>query len=285
MFREAVSSANPQLQTVPTQRKKAKIVNDTVNAVRDELISMIIEQFAAENKSRQDLLETILMVNYTSSVVMLESRNSVWPYDYMAFSRRIGELWEPFCKLCFEYPINDISLYTPPEFEDVKSALIDEIEEYVAALNITEEEKDKVSDYFSQVWNLVTSGEIQLKSDLHFQKDHYKYVVDFKSGFGSNEKGNTNRLLLVGKIYQELEEGYICLLFVRATNNNHYLDTLRNSGIWSVTTGEDTYAKIKEYSGFDISNWIHDNIDWLKDFSPAMSSHIRDNALEQYLIW
>jgi hypothetical protein len=44
------------------------------------------------------------MVTYTNYVVMIEARNDTWPYDYMTFSRRIGELWEPFAKLCFRYP-------------------------------------------------------------------------------------------------------------------------------------------------------------------------------------
>ena len=43
------------------------------------------------------------MITYACYVVMLESRNEVWPYDYMAFSRRVGELWEPFCKLCLNF--------------------------------------------------------------------------------------------------------------------------------------------------------------------------------------
>ena len=285
MYRSTVSSLSAQIRSASRQQNKAKVVNDAINAVRDELRSIVVTQARDEEWSKQDLLETILMVDYTSFVVMLESRNSVWPYEYMTFSRRIGELWEPFCKQCFEFPINELSLYAPPEFEDVKAALISEIAEYISNLEITEEEKEQISDYFSQVWDLVTSGEIQLKSDLHFQKDGQKYVVDFKSGFGSNEKGNTNRLLMVGKIYQEMDDNYNCLLFVRATENNHYLETLSNSGVWSVTTGEDTYAKIHEYSGYNISQWIRNNINWLEDFSPAMSEHVRANALEQYLVW
>lgn len=35
---------------------------------------------------------------------------------------------------------------------------------------------------------MVTSGEIQMNLDLHFKIGIEKYVVDFKSGFGSNEK-------------------------------------------------------------------------------------------------
>ena len=72
-----------------------------------------------------------------------------------------------------------------------------------------------------------------LECDLHFTDGTTKYIVDFKSGFGSNEKGNTNRLLLVGSIYQNIEtENYKCLIFVRSTENNHYLTTLQK--LWSM---------------------------------------------------
>ncbi|GAG80730.1 unnamed protein product, partial [marine sediment metagenome] len=58
---------------------------------------------------------------------MIESRNEVWPYEYMTFSRRIGELWEPFCKLCFDYPLKDLTLFIPPLFSEVKRKLTNEI--------------------------------------------------------------------------------------------------------------------------------------------------------------
>jgi hypothetical protein len=62
---------------------------------------------------------------------MLKSRNDVWPCEYMTFSRRIGELWEPFCKLCFTFPINKVSLFLPPLFTTVKQKLTTEIEDYL----------------------------------------------------------------------------------------------------------------------------------------------------------
>lgn len=77
--------------------------------------------------------------------------------------------------------------------------------------------------YYHKVWGLIISGEIQLELDLHFIFEGQKYVVDFKSGFGSNEKGNTNRLLLVASIYKNLEENFNPLIFVRSAENNNYL--------------------------------------------------------------
>lgn len=71
--------------------------------------------------------------------------------------------------------------------------------------------------------------------------------ADCKSGFGSNKKGNTNRLLLVASIYQHIEpEDYRCLLLVRAPGdeNNHYLQILKRSDLWEVYCGAETYPKM-----------------------------------------
>ena len=198
---------------------------------------------------------------------MIESRNSVRPYEYMDFSRRIGELWDPFCKLCFYYPINDLSLFIPPLFSEVKNKMTDEIADYIDRLTITEKEKQELKWYYAKVWSLVSSGEIQLELDLHFSHNAQKYVVDFKSGFGSNEKGNTNRLLLVATIYQNLDENYKCLLFVRAEENNSYFNTLKNSGIWEAYFGGEAYLQIKSYSGYDLKLWTDVNINWASDFN------------------
>lgn len=267
-------------------KKKAQAVNHAIIQSKDNLISILLETARRESWNNRELLECILMVTYTNDVVMLETRNSVWEYDYMAFSRRVGELWEPFCKLCFQYPINNISLFIPPLFSEVKQNLTHEIDTYISGLNITNTEKVQLRKYYEKVWSLVTSGEIQLECDLHFTDGTKKYIVDFKSGFGSNEKGNTNRLLLVGSIYQNIEEeDFECLIFVRSTDNNHYLNILQNSGVWSTYCGSNTYNQIESFTGFNIHLWIEDNINWIEDFSLAMRETIQSKNLESYLIW
>jgi hypothetical protein len=226
------------------------------------------------------------MITYTNYVVMLEKRNSIWEYDYMSFSRRIGELWEPFCKLCFTYPLRGIRTYVPPLFSNVQRELTTEITTYINQLNIQPDEKLKLKRYYDKVWGLVTSGEIKLECDLHFGDGDVKYVVDFKSGFGSNEKGNTNRLLLVGSIYRNIEtELYRCLIFVRSTENNNYLATLSSSGLWDTTCGVDTYTRIHQFTGYDIYQWINKNIDWMNDFSVEMREVVVRKKLGEYLIW
>ena len=202
--------------------KRARAINECLRQAKDTLITTILQTAEKDKWTNEEKLECILMVTYCNIVVMIESRNAVRPYEYMDFSRRVGELWDPFCKLCFYYPINDINLFVPPLFADVKKKLTDEITTYIDKLAISDGQKNELKKYYDKVWSLVTSGEIQLELDLHFEHAGAKYVVDFKSGFGSNEKGNTNRLLLVATIYSNLEENYNCLLFVRAEENNSY---------------------------------------------------------------
>ena len=267
-------------------KKKASALNKAIIQSRDNMLEILNDTARKEHWTNAEILECVLMITYTNDVVMLESRNSVWEYDYMAFSRRVGELWEPFCKLCFKYPSTRISAFVPPLFSEVKESLTTEITTYIDALRIRISEKKQLKRYYDKVWNLVTSGEIQLECDLHFTDGQTKYIVDFKSGFGSNEKGNTNRLLLVGSIYQNIEiENYKCLIFVRSTDNNHYLTTLQNSGVWETSCGADTYSKIHHFTGFDIHNWIDQNIDWMNDFAPQMRDAVTRNELQNYLIW
>ncbi len=266
-------------------KEQASAINKALVAAKDNLINALLQKSEAEKWINQEKLECILMITYCNYIVMLEYRNEVWPYEYMTFSRRIGELWEPFCKLCFQFPSNKIALFVPPLFSEVKTKLANEIRDYIDNLNITKKQKNQLIKYYDKVWGLVTSGEIKLELDLHFIFDKEKFVVDFKSGFGSNEKGNTNRLLLVASIFKNLEENYRCLIFVRSEDNNNYFQTLKNSGIWEAYSGNKAYKKMKEYSGYDIKKWIDNNIKWDQDFKRETMGFFRKHRLDQYLVW
>ena len=266
-------------------REQATAVNKALVETKQNLVAIVLQEAQKKKWNNTEKLECILMITYCNYIAMLETRNQVWPYDYMTFSRRIGELWEPFCKLCFTYPINDLELIIPPLFSEVKAILASEIEVYIDKLKISIEEKDQLKDYYNKVWTLVTSGEIKLECDLHFTFKDEKYIVDFKSGFGSNEKGNTNRLLLVGSIYKNLGEDHKCLLFVRSAENNAYFQTLKRSGVWEAFSGDNTYDEILKYSGFDIKSWIKKNVKWEIDFKAATMAHLKKHSLELYLLW
>ncbi len=226
-------------------KKRAGAINKAIINTTRNLKTIIMQRSLAQSWSKEITLNNMLMITYCSYVVMIEFRNKAWSYEYMAFSRRIGELWEPFCKICFDFPVrSDVELFEPPLFSDVKEQLQQEIRDYIKSLNLSDKEKDQLLDYYDKVWSLVTSGEIKLELDLHFKIDGSKYNVDFKSGFQSNEKGNTNRLLLVASVYKNIiGSNNECMLFVRAKEdeNNHYLQTLKNSGIWDVYCGEEQY--------------------------------------------
>ncbi len=268
-------------------KERAAKSNKAMIEARENLITILRHKAEEEKWESKDLLENILMIYYTNYIVMLECRNKVWQYDYMTFSRRIGEIWEPFCKLPFYYPTNKISLFVPPTFRDVKKKLSNEIERYINGLYLSTKQKKELLQYYNKVWTLVTSGEIKLELDLHFVYQNKKYVADLKSGFNSNEKGNTNRLLLVAAIYRNLEDNYQTMMFVRSKEdeNNHYLKTLEKSGIWQVFCGEDVYSKINDYTGYNLKSWINKNINWEEDITKDFYDYLKTNKLINYLKW
>ena len=237
--------------------------------------------------TQSELLDEILIITYASYIVMLDARNSVWPYEYMAFARRIGELWEPFCKLPFEYPIKKLTIISPPDFNKVQDTIKKDATNYIDSLKLDQETKDELKRHYAIPWTMVDSGGIKLGLDLHFEQDGIHYNCDFKSGFSSNEKGNTNRLLLVASIYNSLGEIEKTILFVRQPedDNNHYLQTLKNSPYWDVYCANDGYTAMKRFTGFDMREWLDNNVDWENDISSELREHLEKNDLLRYLTW
>lgn len=268
-------------------KQKASAINKAITETKNKIILTISQKAINQRWTRQDLLKSVLLITYCSNVVMIDFRNSIWSYDYMAFSRRIGELWEPFCKLCFEYSVEKLELYIPPLFSEVKNTMAKEIEIYIDKLTIKDNEKKELKNYYAKVWNMVTSGEIKLELDLHFKQNNKYYDVDFKSGFGSNEKGNTNRLLLVATIYKNLNDNHHCFLFVRSNEeeNNQYFRQLRDSSVWTTYCGDTTYSEIKKFTGFDLKQWINSNINWTLDLKKETIDHLSQQNLLKYLSW
>ena len=123
--------------------------------------------------------------------------------------------------------------------------------------------------------------------DLHFEQDGIHYNCDFKSGFSSNEKGNVNRLLLVGCIYKRLIKNEKTLLFVRQkeSQNNNYFKTLKQSDYWECYCEDECYKMIEKYTGFNLREWINNNIAWEDDISKELKEHLIKNDLLKYLTW
>ncbi len=289
-FKERGKEALIDLQREIGNRQYKELAS-TINKASQESVRNVLRSLLgtanAEKWPAEEKLAAVLAVNYASYVAMLELRNEVWPYEYMAFSRRIGELWESFVRATFDHAPSGLTYFVPPLFATVRKDLKQEITEYIAHLPLSNEQRTELLAYYEKVWALVDSGEINLELDLHFELNGHRTNVDLKSGFGSNEKGNTNRLLMVAAIYQSLAAGYKNVLLVRAPEdqNNHYFRTLRSSGIWEAYCGSDAYMQIQIFTGFDLSTWIEANIDWPNDFAADTLAHFRANKLLSYLEW
>ncbi len=287
LFRQEAEKTMPVAAKLADRNKKSDAINKAIKNFLANNIEGIKIESKKDGWTNEQLLNEILLVTYASYIVMLEYRNKVWPYEYMAFARRIGELWEPFCKLPFEFPVKNLKLIEPHDFEKVQASMRKKATDYISTLSVDSKAKAMLTYYYGIPWTLVDSGGIKLGLDLHFEQDGIRYNCDFKSGFSSNEKGNTNRLLLVGSIYQSLGDNERTLLFVRQEEdqNNHYLQTLKNSPYWSCFCADACYAKMAEFTGFNLRDWLDKNVDWKNDISADFRKHLEDNDLIGYLTW
>jgi len=265
------------------------ILQPKIKQSRDNLIRVLLRIAEKEKWSKIERLGSILMLYHTTNVVMIETRHLIWSYEYMTFSRRIGELWESFVSVCFHYPVSsDLEIVVPPLFSEVRDDLHEEIIEYIDSLPLNAESKKELVEYYKKIWLLVDAGEIKLELDMHCKKGKVNYNIDFKSGFSSNEKGNTNRLLVVASIYQNIIDlDYENLMMVRSeeAENNHYLQTLKNSGLWEVSCSKDTYLKLGEIVEFNLKKWIELNIDWENDLNTKVIQDFKKTELIKYLSW
>ena len=92
-FRKVGDSILVELsKTKKSKNDKASEINKRIKEFRDGEIASINIIAKRDAWDNQSLLNEILLLTYASSIVMLEYRNMVWEYEYMAFARRIGEL-------------------------------------------------------------------------------------------------------------------------------------------------------------------------------------------------
>jgi len=285
---ETAIAKYPESEYDDEHKKRARYVNRRINNLRADLENELVATAKDRDWSNEQVLPKVLALEHAKNIVILESRNDVWKYEYMAFSRRIGEIWEPFCHICYEYSIEPIQFFSPPSFEDIKQELRTNVSEYIRNLSIDEDKKENLLSYYENVWILVQSGDINMSLDLHFYNDDEKFNIDFKSGFSSNEKGNVNRLLMVATIYDNIEwQEYKNVLLVRSEEdrNNNYFQTLKQSDVWDAFCGSYAYNRIHNHTGFDLGNWVNKNIEWEKDFRDDVIDYFNQENLDSYLIW
>ncbi len=285
LFRQYAEQQYSEIPKGLKKEKRTKTLNKSVLAYKDKLVSQL-----DNTKEKGIYLSEIMLHSYVADIVMLEYRNKSWPYDYMAFSRRIGEIWEPFCKLPFYNSDKIQKIVEPPHFKNVRKEFEERFKGSIFPLIRDDVQMETIMKQYIDVWEVVESGKVSLSLDLHFRQDDTIFNVDYKSGFGSNEKGNVNRLLQVGKLYSLMssdEKKYKNLIFVRQPEkkNNSYLKTLKNSPYWSVYCAEEAYEQIHCFTGFDIKGWMTNNMIWEEDISEELRLHLKSNDLLAYLSW
>ena len=131
-FRERGREKLSELRLEIGNQNHKKLASGLNVAVIESLTAfrqVIISKSERNAWSAADTLKSILASTYCAQVAMLDLRNEVWPYEYMAFSRRIGELWEHFVRIPFFYSVTEVLPFIPPLFSEVRQSLRNEIEE------------------------------------------------------------------------------------------------------------------------------------------------------------
>ena len=82
-----------------SHNKKANKVNKAISEHRKNIISRLPSLAGDVNPQQARII-----LQYATSVVSFEYRHNVWPYEYMALSRRVGEHWEKFCSAAWDSP-------------------------------------------------------------------------------------------------------------------------------------------------------------------------------------
>lgn len=256
-----------------TPKEKAAVINGLIKQERQVLLAEL---------PQLDDGTLRIVAEYCIAVVSLEYRNMLWPYDYMALSRRVGEMWERTCRAPWDHPSSSgLSPLSPPSFD----AICNDIRRQFQALALPGM-KSQMDTMLSQLFDLV--GQVNLKSDGVFSHHERPLVVDFKSGFGSNEKGNTERLQRVGRACRIWKpESRLLLLVRQSDHNNNYLQTLEDSGDWEVHHGQEAYQTMKAVTGTDIGATLSRFATFRTDLSPRFWERLRNTKqdLERYLDW
>lgn len=240
---------------------------------------------AARVADPQARLERVLSVELATIAANLDVRNRIWPYEYMAFSRRVGALWESLVRRCFEHaPREDFELAEAPgAFSTLYAERVSGLMADLQAAGGSE-----LAERFRSISEFVDPSAVNLALDEHCRVGGVPYHIDLKLSFGSNEKGNCSRLMEVGRAYHGFVEGeQRCLVLVARGEDatNHYFKKLANSGYWDARVGSKAYAHIHELTGFDLRAWIDAHVDWKALLSPETYEHFDEQDLLGYLEW
>ena len=253
-----------------SNQQKTKLMNEKLETILQYLINIADDTYKMPEKTYAAFL-----VYYCWIIVSFESRNYLWKYESMDLSRRSGELWENLLKVCWKYSIHkDVKDFKAPDFNTVANQIKQAHLISLQNKRICKELISEVYGEYEKIWSILGDS-INLDSDKLFETATDKYIIDFKGSYGSNEKGNKERLLTVARVYDLLnsyrltDKPYRCILAVRTIDGeaHNYLRQLESSGLWTVVRGIDVYKMIYHFTGFDILGFImENNLSLVEDF-------------------
>lgn len=294
-----------------TNQDKTKDMNKLLDSIRDSLFLELKENYS---NTEEYPLQTAgaFLVYYCWIIVSIECRNTIWNYESMDLSRRSGELWESLVKQCWTYPVySTVKRFEAPKFEDVSETIKNAFNKNLLEQEIESNVVDRIYEEYSIIWSLLGDS-INLDSDELFEttfvengivdKEDKIFIIDFKGSYGSNEKGNKERLLTVARVYDLLNHYHVtnksfdCMLAVRTVEagGHNYLRQLESSGLWSVLRGNEVYQMVHEYTGFDVLSFISDkelsiigdlNEETAEYMVSKITSKQRKTFAEHYLTW
>lgn len=263
---------------ISQNQEKTKIMNKHLEGLRESIFRKLA---GIENVAPTYVPAISFLVTYCWIVVSIETRNSLWNYNSMDLSRRSGELWETLLKSCWSYPIKDtVKRFDAPNFAEVSEQIQEAFKRKLLEQNLSPVIVENIFSDYKIVWSLLGQS-INLNSDelfetmfddlqeetLEAETKNKKIVVDFKGSYGSNEKGNKERLLTVARVYDLLnahgltQKPYKCILAVRTVEEggHNYLRQLEQSGLWTVKRGNEVYDMVKKYTGCNILNFVNEH--------------------------
>ncbi len=298
------------LQEKGKKQDKTKKMNKYLDAIHNDSFKIFSEQV-----DKTQMSECAFLVYYCWIIVSIECRNSLWKYESMDLSRRSGELWESLMKLCWTFPVKkNIRRFTSPNFEDVQKKIKNRFIGKLEGNGLTEEIVTDIFNDYDKIWSLLGAS-INLNSDELFETfdeledemvgvktKHEKVIIDFKGSYGSNEKGNKERLLTVARVYDLLnyyeltDKPYRCILAVRTIeeSGHNYLRQLESSGLWSIKRGSEVYKMVYEYTGFNVIDVINKHkLSIINDLNEITARYMNSNRTskqdksfaDHYLTW
>lgn len=297
---------------------KTKIMNSYLDDLRDELF-FILEGKYGNTEEYPSQTAGAFLIYYCWIVVSIECRNFLWKYESMDLSRRSGELWESLIKQCWSYPVKpSIKRFEAPNFEEVAGEIQDAFRRNLEEKQLENSIVREIHTEYSRVWSLLGDA-INLKSDeifettfkelaeqegteLETEDEDNRYIIDFKGSYGSNEKGNKERLLIVARIYDMLnyydltDKKYNCMLAVRTVEKqgHNYLRQLESSGLWTVKRWHEVYEMVEKFTGFDVLRFIEEKeLDIIRDLNEDTEKYMQEKITSktgnsfavQYLTW